>query len=236
MTIEYRTQISINTFLSDYLKFGIRNRTVAIKALIEGWESLPYDEQMLRAGKVLVEYGGAIEELFAFAYAVFKQCNETAKDVFLTYLFDYTSREIYDFIQGNNFKESIYELYKLPEPHLLGRKFGKDPELLLNAVVEIGELIESIKTNFFEKGFRNIYNKLKHPFLVVSPENYPKNEKYVLPVMTKPEDSADLSTAYPVDVHLERLESYSEDVKHFAMIIETLIKLLQYKFDIIYKK
>ncbi|MFQ6008603.1 MAG: hypothetical protein ACE5K8_06575, partial [Candidatus Zixiibacteriota bacterium] len=99
------------------------------------------------------------------------------------------------------FKESIYELYKLPEPHLLGRKFGKDPELLLNAVVEIGELIESIKTNFFEKGFRNIYNKLKHPFLVVSPENYPKNEKYVLPVMTKPEDSADLSTAYPVDGH-----------------------------------
>jgi len=236
MTIEYRTKISINTFLSDYLNFGIRNRTVAMKALMEGWEGLPYDEQMLRAGKVLVEYGGAIEELFAFSYAAFKQCNESTEDVFLTHLFDYKNKDVYDFVRNHNFKESIYELFQLPEPHLLGRKFNKDPELLLNAVVEIGELIESIKTDFFEKGFKDIYNKLKHPFLVISPENYPKNEKYVLPVMTRPEELGDLSTAYPVDVHMERLASYFEDVKHIALIIQTLIKLLQYKFDIMYKK
>ena len=236
MTIEYRTQISINTFLADYLKFGIRNRTVAIKALMEGWEDLPYHDQILRAGKLLLEYGGAIEELFAFAYAAFKQCNQDEASVFLTYLFEYKHKDVYDFIQNNNFQESFYELYKLPEPHLLARKFRMTPEPLLNLVVEIGKLIEDIKTDYFQSGFKDIFNKLKHPFLVISPENYPENTKYILPVMTRPKNVSDIATVYPVEVNLERLTSYFENVKHISLIIETLIKLFQYKSDIMYKK
>ena len=73
--LEFRTAISPKVYLDDYLKFGIRNRIVAASALIEGWSEQPYDDQLLRGGKLLLEYGGAIEELFAFAYAMYMQCD-----------------------------------------------------------------------------------------------------------------------------------------------------------------
>ena len=73
--IEFRTPITWQEYCEDYIKFGSRNRVVAVTSLMHDWSERSFDDQILLGGKILHEYAAAGEELFVYAYAAHKQCN-----------------------------------------------------------------------------------------------------------------------------------------------------------------
>jgi hypothetical protein len=157
LDIVQHTPITTKQYVEDYLRFGIRNRYEGAKALLSSWAFLDEDERLLRGAKVLQEYGGAIEESFANAYAAYKQCT-SSDDVFLKVLLSYTTHELSKFRRDTCFTEDMFELYHLPEPHLLSRKFNRDPEYMIAAITEIGQLLEDLKAELHGNEFLMMYN------------------------------------------------------------------------------
>lgn len=234
MADEFDTPLNATEYLKDYRSFGIHNRIVAGRALMAGWKEANYEEQVLRGGKLIVEFGGGIEELFAYAYATYKQCqmaemSETYRESgFLENLFGYETRAMHSFIRNHDFLEEFESLFRPAEPHLLARANGIDPESVIESWQAIGGTIEDVKKEFYDGPLRKIYNKLKHPFLILSPRQDPLRREYCLPVLVDSEDSEKLADAVPAMVDFKTLSGYLENLTHIRDAINGLTYLMEF--------
>jgi hypothetical protein len=236
----HESQISPRMYCEDYVSFGIKHRVLAVKTLLTSWHTCEVGERVLLGAKVLHEYGGAIEELFAFTYAVYHQCNAPVvkgveKEVFFDNLFDYGHKELWKFAKCTEFKDHLRTHLRLPKDDLMSEELQLEIGLYRKAVSAAEETLEGCKVDFFERKFQDIYNKLKHPFLVLSPGHNPSKLEYVLNVLTKKKSPDVVATVMPVEVTLDNLRKYELSIKQITHDTITLIKLMLARGVIVYE-
>lgn len=228
----HRTSISPKNYIEDYLKHYGRHRPIVVSSLLSGWQESNATQKVILGSRVLMEFGASIEELFAFTYAIYKQCNVALdvppeeSEVFFKHLFAYRHRELYEFVQNNNFKNWIEEQFNLPDRREMARRMSYSERYFARSLSEAERCLEWIKEAFFGRDFRNIYNKLKHPFLVMAPCERNDTGEPILPVLIESPKKDMIAMVVPVEIGLTSLETFQSDILTISQTIEFLLKLL----------
>lgn len=234
--IIYRSLESANSFIDDYLNFGIYNRTVAVESLLAGFDACSTRDKRLRGAKIYAEYGGAIEELFVYIYATYKQ-NKSKSQVFLKTLITYKSKWLNDFISQTDFRKDMEDTLGFPSAEQYGDLAGIDSRIAKELYSELAQNLEALKTERESKKYREIYNKLKHPFLVkgILPINVASSENFV-GVLKKPENQLDIATGITLNVHEDELKRLCGHLLVIRGMIELVLKIARASFKLRYEQ
>jgi hypothetical protein len=225
------TSISPIGYIEDYLKHYSQHRCVVVEKLLENWDVKNSTERVILGSRVLMEYGASTEEFFAFTYAIHKQCNVTPdvkredREVFFKHLFEYRHFELWEFIKANNFENWIERQFCLPARHEMAKQMGYSERDYLKLLSDAEISLECQKDAFFVQGFKDIYNKLKHPFLALAPGNMEDTGELVLPVLTRSTKASAVAKVEPVVISLDYLEEFRSDIRIMSETIKFLLGL-----------
>lgn len=229
------SRISPRRYLEDYIKHYLKHRSIVAATLLANWDKLHENKRLAHGSHVLIEFGGAIEELFAFTYAIYKQCNVPQDtppehvEVFFQHLFHYWHSELYSFVRNTRFEDSLERLFNLPDADEMAAKFSFTTRLYKKCVSHAEETLEAKKDTFFDRDFRSVFNKLKHPFLVLAPEYWEGGQKFVLPILTESDDPGLVAKVIPFDLSEKKLSVFAGDIEYISQDLEFIIKLLLHR-------
>ena len=229
------SKISPRGYLEDYIRYHLKHRSIVAATLMANWDNLPENKRLAHGSHILMELGGAIEELFAFTYAIHKQCNvppETPPEhveVLFQHLFNYRHPELYSFMSNTRFEDSLERLFNLPDADEMAAKFSFTTRLYKKYVRHAEETLEAKKDTFFERDFRSVFNKLKHPFLVLAPEYWEGGQKFVLPILTESDDPGLVAKVIPFELSEKKLSVFADDIDYISQDLEFIIKLLLHR-------
>lgn len=242
----HTSKISPRSFVEDYLDNYTHHRSIVVSHLLKDWDSKSDSKRLILGSRVLIEYGACAEEFFAFTFAIIKTCNAYYEksikkqtdtsleidEVFYNHLFDYRHNELWAFVRRIDFRLGIEKHMRLPDSITMSRHMGLPDSEYNERLRKIGECIEYVKDAFFECKFQDIYNKLKHPFLVGAPIKRDDAGALVLPVLKRSPIDGICATITPVKMGLDYLETFQSDIQIVESALEFLLKLFLYKFQI----
>ncbi|MDD4050278.1 MAG: hypothetical protein PHR28_00085 [candidate division Zixibacteria bacterium] len=220
---QFLEPIGWEDFIRDYLQFGVYNGTTTIRAYLVYWDMLSERSRKLRMGKILAEYGRSMEEFFAFLYAMAEQA-KGKEDVFFERLIFYTPSCLYNFVHSVDFND-IHGLLHLENPDIAAKRMGLSADDVQKFMTETITLIQDLKDER-KRGFKDIYNKLKHPFLVYSKVPTIILQGSSFGIMQKPDpDGHTTVDCVPIIVSKKEALKYLQNV---MMIGGSIIFLLRY--------
>jgi len=228
----HKSRISPKGYIQDYLKHYDRHRLTVVSKLLGDWQQNNANQKVVLGSRVLMEFGASIEELFAFTYAIYKQCNVALdvppdkSEVFFKHLFEYRHAKLYEFVKNNKFENWIETQFHLPGRQEMAKRMRYSERYFVKSLEEAECCLESKKDDFFGRNFRDIYNKLKHPFLVLAPVDRNDTGEPLLPVLTESADEGMVAKVQPVEVSLDCLEAFQSDILKISQVIEFLLRLL----------
>lgn len=229
------SRISPRGYLEDYVKHYLKHRSIVAATLMANWDKLPENKRLAHGAHVLIEFGGAIEELFALTFAIYKQCNvpqdtpPEQAEVFFQHLFHYNHGELSSFVRSTRFEDSLEQLFNIPDSDGMAAKFSFTTRYYKTCVTHAEAALEAKKDDFYERDFRSVFNKLKHPFLVLAPEYWDGGQKFVMPLLTKSDDPNMVAKVSPFDMSERKLSVFASDIESISQDLEFIIKLFLHR-------
>lgn len=222
---------SCQSFLKDYIEFGIENRLIVADALLYNIENTDERTMLLRGAKIYSEYGAAIEDEMAFAYAIVRH-NDSTAIAFLHALMNYTNSELRKFFAETDFYSGAVKVFGFLSPEVLRDFKGLDATKTKQDYARIINNLNVIKNEINTGQFLSAYNKLKHVFFVKRslPDNIIIEEKAAFIYMkSKRKDLfADVFTAI---MDIDELKVLRENIKATR---DTIWHMLNY-FDLLWE-
>lgn len=251
------SKVNATTYLRDYLEFGIKNGIISIDAYLADWDKTSLMEKKIRMAKVLAEYGRCLEEFFVYLYALAGVAERDILDreidqeeldgetgpeesdgetklkenVFLERLVYYRFPDLDTFIDSLS-KSDIRELLILEEPSLVAHELGTTIERIETELSTIPERLNIFKEQHTGE-VHDLYNKLKHPFLVFSTVPKEIGDENSFAIF---QDSADRKTTHfnftPIELSLDTIMILRENAKNAYALLEFLIRYFIASSDI----
>ena len=183
--------------------------------------------------KIIAEYGRAIEEMFVYLYALSEQAKEPEHDVFYDKLVYYKTRELNMFVDSEDF-EDLYTLLELKRSKELSISLKLNEDELKEQMGRISSDIKTIKGER-QGDLQDLYNKLKHPFLVYSqvPSNLKKGLCFgiVESHKVKKDERETLFNLRPIKVSLSDAKMYLQETRLIGFILEFVIKCFLISYE-----
>ncbi|MCP4703492.1 MAG: hypothetical protein GY865_02695 [candidate division Zixibacteria bacterium] len=242
------SQESSLSFINDYLKFAINNRVVAIDAYLKDIDNLGDVDSRILGAKIYSEYGAAIEEEFAIAYAIVEHNREIEKlenktnnnqsnsadkmhkpRFFKEVFINYNNWTLGDFIRNTNFNDGVEKIFGFIEPKEYACLKHLKEQDVINDYKTISSNLELLQNEYIEGKLHRVYLKLKHGFLVkYDCQGFIDKTKKAVGVYTKSDDTELLADAIPISVEKDVLVMIRQNADDSQ---ETIRRLLEFFID-----
>jgi len=180
--------------------------------------------------KIMAEYGRAIEEIFAFLYVMAEQAS-AKEDVFFERLIYYDSKCLNEFIDSTDFSR-LCQMLHLADPADAAGDLGISADKIKTIIDETVTLLYDLRDER-KKGYKGIYNKLKHPFLVYSKVPAKINQGLSFGIMRKPEVKGQTDVdCVPVITSKEQALAHLQNARMICYTLKFLLKYFLVSYEL----
>lgn len=220
--IIHKTKETENVFFKDYLDFSVKSHVVTSAGLYKLFQNERNTEnKKIYRGKIFFEYILALEELFAFAYAIHKvhMGRPSARKI----IFSYGNIDVLNFVKGYQAKQ-FNVIFSFPDVNKIPYNLTVTPQDLKKIYDTLKKILVDCKKEYLQ--MYPLFNKLKHCFLVKKngpnvPDEYKGDELNIMTVSNRKK--------YQIVVQPIKSDtaSITSELKNISLIENTIINLVR---------
>lgn len=187
--IIHKSGESLAEQLKDYLSFGVKSHSIFTNILFREFSNpkRSLEERRVLRAKILFEYFLAMEELFAYAYALSQSHTKSEHQSFREALFGYSNFQLNNFINQNFDRKNFDKIFGFPSEAELAKNLKTNTQTVNNIYNSLGETLNNAREEYNKN--KGIFFKLKHCFLVKKRgPNIPEYKGDEVFIMTRPKE------------------------------------------------